>query len=99
MIAKIQKWGNSNGIRIPKHMMDQLLMSTDDNVEMQIENGCITIKPVKRRFLSVEERVSDYYGKSYDELLKAQHKLNNNDFDWDKFETFTIDASDGGGIW
>ncbi|MCR5482006.1 MAG: AbrB/MazE/SpoVT family DNA-binding domain-containing protein [Clostridia bacterium] len=99
MLTKIQKWGNSNGVRIPKHMMDQLLMQTNDNVEIEISNGCITVKPVRRRFLSVEERVENYFGKPYEQLVKENFHLDNNDFNADRFEDFTIDSSDGGGMW
>ena len=40
MTVNIQKWGNSQGIRIPKHMLDDLAWSDTETVDISIEIQC-----------------------------------------------------------
>ncbi|MCF7817670.1 MAG: AbrB/MazE/SpoVT family DNA-binding domain-containing protein [Kiritimatiellales bacterium] len=49
MQSKIQKWGNSLAIRIPKGFADNLSLSNGRLVEMKEVSGTITISPVKRQ--------------------------------------------------
>lgn len=42
--ATIQKWGNSQGIRIPKHILDAAALKTDEQVSIDVSNGMIIIK-------------------------------------------------------
>ena len=44
MRAHIVKIGNSQGIRIPKPLLDQT--GIRDDVELQVEKSCIVIRPV-----------------------------------------------------
>ena len=48
MTVNIQKWGNSQGIRIPKHMLDSLAWSPDETVDISIEDGKIIIERFRR---------------------------------------------------
>ena len=52
MTVNIQKWGNSQGIRIPKHMLDSLAWSPDETVDISIEDGKIIIE----RFCRTERK-------------------------------------------
>lgn len=61
MIAKIQKWGNSQGIRISKVLLDELMLSVCDEVSLTIENDSIIIKPVSQH-KSLAVRVAEYQG-------------------------------------
>lgn len=45
--AKIQKWGNSQGIRIPKNILDLLKWKDNEPVEISTRNGHIVIKRLK----------------------------------------------------
>ncbi len=47
MITKVQKWGNSLGVRIPKPFAKESHIETGDHVDIEIENEILTIKPVK----------------------------------------------------
>lgn len=49
MTAKISKWGNSQGLRVPKDVMEQLHLNIGDDVELKIENNKVIIEPVKKR--------------------------------------------------
>ncbi|MBY5373217.1 AbrB/MazE/SpoVT family DNA-binding domain-containing protein [Rhizobium leguminosarum] len=45
MNVTIRKIGNSEGIIIPKETLDRLGLKTGDSLELQMENGGITLKP------------------------------------------------------
>ena len=52
MTITIQKWGNSQGIRIPKHYLNELSWSEDEMVDLFIEDGKIIIersRPKKKK--------------------------------------------------
>jgi len=45
----ISKWGNSQGIRIPKKYLDQLGLKVGEKVDIKIEDGKIVIIPLKNK--------------------------------------------------
>ena len=55
MLAKVQKWGNSIGLRIPKAFADEMQQTADTAVEMRIEDGRQEITPVERSPYSLDE--------------------------------------------
>lgn len=61
MLAKIQKWGNSQGIRIPKSILSSAAFSDDEEVEIIALDGRIVIEHAKRH-KSLKERLKDYDG-------------------------------------
>ena len=65
MITTIQKWGNSQGVRLPKTILDILFLQENDSVEIVAENNTIIIrKPARKRRAkkSLEERFKNYTG-------------------------------------
>jgi len=46
MLTKVQKWGNSLALRIPKSIAVDSCLSEDSTVELSLENGVIVVKPV-----------------------------------------------------
>ncbi|MBB4481999.1 AbrB/MazE/SpoVT family DNA-binding domain-containing protein [Rhizobium etli] len=46
MNVTIRKIGNSDGVIIPKEVLDRLGLKTGDSLELQMENGGIKMKPV-----------------------------------------------------
>ncbi len=63
MQATIQKWGNSQGIRIPKAFLDALGMMENDLVELSRVNDNIVITKVKsEKELTLEDIFKDYDG-------------------------------------
>ncbi len=46
-MVEITKWGNSQGIRIPKKYLKQLGLRVGDKVELKVENGKLVIVPMK----------------------------------------------------
>ncbi len=48
MTAKISKWGNSQGLRVPKDIMESLQLHIGDNVNITIEDGKAIIEPIRQ---------------------------------------------------
>ena len=44
---QIGKWGNSLGIRLPKHISEILHLRAKDKVSCAIENGKLILEPVR----------------------------------------------------
>lgn len=64
MEARVQKWGNSDGIRIPKVILKALNLKTNDKVELIQEDDKIIISKSKNNKISLEERFKEYKGKN-----------------------------------
>lgn len=45
MITKLQKWGNSQGLRFPKEILRKAHISVGDKVDIAVKHGEIIIKP------------------------------------------------------
>ena len=50
MSVKIQKWGNSLGVRIPKAVIEKVNLGEHSEVEVESKNGMIVIFPAKKQF-------------------------------------------------
>ena len=72
MVTTIQKWGNGNGVRIPKSILDELHLSTHDQVDMQVTGDCLTITKVKHHHKTYEERMSAFYGVPMEQIERIQ---------------------------
>ncbi|HBL23771.1 MAG TPA: transcriptional regulator/antitoxin, MazE [Deltaproteobacteria bacterium] len=47
MIVKVQKWGNSQGLRLARQVPEDAHISVGDHVEVTTKDGAIVIAPVK----------------------------------------------------
>ena len=73
MEAKILKWGNSAGIRIPHNVLKSLNVDVNDVLDLKQENDKIIISVPQKRKISLRERFNNYHGEN---LAK--------DFSWDE---------------
>ncbi len=48
MVTKIQKWGNSQGLRVSKEMLEKVHAAIGDAVEVSVQKGTILIQPIKQ---------------------------------------------------
>ena len=72
MTVNIQKWGNSQGIRIPKYLLNELAWADDETVDISVEDGKIII-----------ERISPPQKKNIKELFEGfDGKYEPSEFDW-----------------
>lgn len=60
MVTRIQKWGNSQGLRISKQVLEDARICVGDDVEVTTKDGLIVIAPARsiRGKQSLEELVS-----------------------------------------
>jgi antitoxin MazE len=49
MHTKIQKWGNSLGLRIPRSYAEEAQVEEGSTVDVSVENGCLRIRPLRAR--------------------------------------------------
>ena len=73
MEARVQKWGNSAGIRIPSSILKSLNIKTNDILNIIQEDDKIIISIPKKKKISLSDRFKEYNGKN---LTK--------DFSWDE---------------
>ncbi len=60
MQTKIQKWGNSNGIRLPKIILDALNLSNNDELDIVIkENNIVLSKSKRKTHITLAERLEN----------------------------------------
>ena len=72
MELKLQRWGNSDGIRIPSTILKTLNLKTNDSINLeQVEDKIIITKKIPSK-ISLEEKFAQY---NSDNLAK--------DFNWD----------------
>ncbi len=57
----IRSWGNSQGIRIPKDILEKMHLKVSDALDIGIENDCIVLR---KQFVhkTFEERLAEYNG-------------------------------------
>ncbi len=48
MVTRIQKWGNSQGLRLGKQVLEDARIAVGDSVDVAARDGVIVIAPVKR---------------------------------------------------
>jgi len=57
MTVTISKWGNSQGLRFPKDIMQEIDLKVGDKVELKTKDNMIIIKPIKRKKIDINELV------------------------------------------
>lgn len=60
-ISRVQPWGNSQGIRIPKKILDAADIRTGSEVSVTLENSRIVIEGIKRK-KNIRELFEGYDG-------------------------------------
>lgn len=76
MEARLQKWGNSDGIRIPSSFLKSLNLKTNDKLELEQQEDKIIISKAKKKHLTLEERFEMF------EKLSDNEKGNIESYDW-----------------
>ena len=70
MIAQVKKWGNSQGIRLSKELLVSAGIQNNDFLDIELVDGNIVLKKVRKQHRTLEERAKEYDGKlgPYEEL-------------------------------
>ena len=48
MVTKVQKWGNSQGLRLGRQVLTEAGISVGDEVDVSAKDGIIVVVPVRR---------------------------------------------------
>lgn len=48
MLAKIQKWGNNQGLRLAKNLLADAQLAVGDEVDIRVKDGTMIVTPVKK---------------------------------------------------
>ena len=62
MQTQVKVWGNSQGIRIQKEILQRANISLNEVLDISVENGAITLKKAFRH-KTLEERAEAFDGK------------------------------------
>ena len=76
MEVRLQKWGNSDGIRIPSSFLKSLNLKTNDKVELVQQEDTIIISKPKKKHLTLDERFEMF------EKLSDNEKGSIESYDW-----------------
>jgi antitoxin MazE len=58
MRSRVQRWGNSQGLRLAKHVLEDARISVGDDVEVVVQKEQILIKKISRPKFDLAEMVS-----------------------------------------
>lgn len=64
MEARLQKWGNSTGIRIPSSILKSLNIKANDVLCIEQDENRIIISIPKKKKISLSEKFKEYNGKN-----------------------------------
>lgn len=48
MVTKVQKWGNSQGLRFTKEMLEEAKIDVGDEVKVSVRGGRIIVEPLTK---------------------------------------------------
>ena len=60
--VQVKEWGNSQGIRFPKSVLQEAGIAVNDTLTVEVEDGKIILYP-SFRHKTLEERAAEYDGK------------------------------------
>ena len=69
MTATLQKWGNSQGIRIPKQIIKDLSLKENDILSIERIDNTIVFKKAKVH-KSLKDRLEEFYDKPISKIKK-----------------------------
>lgn len=58
MVTKVQKWGNSLGLRLPKKLAEDLNIATGTEVDIVVDEDRLVLTPRKPKRFTLDELLS-----------------------------------------
>ncbi len=71
MKTTAQKWGNSLAIRVPKSVALQVGLKEQDDLEIEVQDGNVVLKPHVRRVYRLEDLVKQITPKNVHDEIDA----------------------------
>jgi antitoxin MazE len=62
MTTTIQKWGNSQGVRIPKMLLDTVEWKENEQIIIVVEDGKLVMEKASGKRKNIKELFADYEG-------------------------------------
>jgi antitoxin MazE len=76
MQTTIVKWGNGQGIRIPKTFLQSIQIAENDSVDVILENERIVIKKsAAKGHKTIKERLKEFYGEGFEQIQESQQEI------------------------
>ncbi len=66
--VQIGKWGNSLGIRLPKHILDSLKLLEKDKLRCDMEDGKLILVPVRKKKYTLKALLSQVEEEPVEEI-------------------------------
>ncbi len=63
MITQVKTWGNSQGIRLSRELLSLVGIKNNDYLDVEVLDGAIVLKKVRKRHRTLEERTREFNGK------------------------------------
>ena len=58
MRTRVQRWGNSLGLRIPKAFAAEVEIDAGSTVDLSVEDGELVVRPVPKLHYDIDELIS-----------------------------------------
>ena len=65
-VLKIQKWGNSQGIRLPKKILEILDLKVNDTILIEEGDDCLKLKKIKKEKRKTIKELFANYNEDYE---------------------------------
>jgi antitoxin MazE len=76
MQTTVVKWGNSQGIRIPKAFLQNIKIAENDLVDVTLEKEKIIIKKMnEKKHKTTKDRLLEFYGADFDKKHTSQKEI------------------------
>ena len=69
MTTKLQKWGNSYAVRIPKNLIQDINLSRGSEIEIKYHKQSLIIRPKKQKEYTLKELVKGITPKNRHKLI------------------------------
>ena len=86
-VLRVQKWGNSQGIRLPKKILKDLGIDINDKIEISLNDGEIILRKVKK-YIDLDDLFKDYKGDYREDFAEFEFfgEAQGREFKWSKEE-------------
>jgi len=59
MLTKVQKWGNSLGLRIPKSFAEEVSVEEGSTVDLSVSDGQLVVRAVRRQRYALRQLLAE----------------------------------------
>jgi len=82
-VLRVQKWGNSQGIRLPKKILKDLGIDINDKIEISLNDGEIILRKVKK-YIDLDDLFKDYKGDYREDFAEFEFfgEVQGREFKW-----------------